>query len=140
MKLLVLFLSAALSLMLSSVPTYAQDQNPRDADSFRVGVAVPSSWSFLWDDSRSELISSGYQQDQGDRSTPLVNIYNVVSGEKRSIDVLKEFPNARRVYIYGLAGGPEGSVLLAAKWNQRMACSRGTSFLCLTTIPRCSSI
>ncbi|MGA8673746.1 MAG: hypothetical protein WB621_00975, partial [Candidatus Acidiferrales bacterium] len=97
MNALVFSLSAALSLMLSSVPTYAQDQNPRDANSFRVGVAVPDGWSFLWDDSHSELVSSGYQQDQGDRSTPLVNIYNVVSGEKRSIDVLKEFPNARRV-------------------------------------------
>jgi hypothetical protein len=115
MKALVFSLSAALSLMLSFVPAYAQDQKPRDANSFRVDVAVPGGWSFLWDDSRSELISSAYQQDQGDRTTPLVNIYNVVSGAKRSIDVLKEFPNTRRVYIYGLAGGPEGSVLLAGE-------------------------
>jgi hypothetical protein len=115
MKALVFSLSAALSLMLSSVPAYAQEQNPRDANSFRVRVAVPGGWSFLWDDSRSELISSAYQQDQGDRTTPLVNIYNVVSGEQRSIDVLKEFPNARRVYINGLADGPEGSVLLAGE-------------------------
>src|ERR1700722_4105712 len=114
MKALVFSLPAALSLMLSSVPAYAQDQNPREANSFRVRMAVLGGWS-LWDDSRSELISSAYQQDQGDRTTPLVNIYNVVSGEKRSIDVLKEFPNARCVYINSLAGGPEGSVLLAGE-------------------------
>jgi hypothetical protein len=114
MKALAFSLSAALSLMLSAVPAYAQDRNPREANSFRVRVAVPAGWS-LWDDSRSELINSAYQQGQEDRTTPLVNIYNVVSGEKRSIDVLKQFPNARYVSVNGLAGGPQGSVLLACE-------------------------
>jgi hypothetical protein len=65
----------------------------------------------LWDDSHSELINSVYQPRQGDRTTPLVNIYNVVSGEKRPIDILREFPNARYVYVTGLASGPDRSVL-----------------------------
>ena len=46
-----------------------------------------------------------------------MNIYNVASGEKRSIDVLKEFPNARYAYVKGLASGPEGSVLLVCEVN-----------------------
>ncbi|MGA7186947.1 MAG: hypothetical protein WBY66_00475 [Candidatus Acidiferrales bacterium] len=116
MKLLVVLLSAALSLILSSVPACAQDQNPREANSFRVRVEAPGGWT-LWDDSRSELIVSAYESRQGDRTTPLVNIYNVVSGEERSIDVLKEFPNARNIYVSGLASGPAGSVLLVCEMN-----------------------
>ncbi|MFY9805523.1 MAG: hypothetical protein WA211_13840 [Candidatus Acidiferrales bacterium] len=114
MKALIFFWFAALSLTLSSIPADAQDQNPREANSFRVRAAVPGGWS-LWDDSRSELINSAYQQGPGDRGSPLVNIYNIMSGEKRSIDVLKEFPNTRAVYVNGLAGGPQGSVLLACE-------------------------
>ncbi|MGC1596277.1 MAG: hypothetical protein WA774_13050, partial [Candidatus Acidiferrales bacterium] len=68
MKLLVFLLSAALSLILSSVPACAQDQNPREANSFRVRVEAPSGWT-LWDDSRSELIVSAYESRQGDRTT-----------------------------------------------------------------------
>jgi hypothetical protein len=128
MKALAFSLSAGLSLMLSSVPAYAQDQNPREANSFRVRVSVPAGWS-LWDDSRSELISSAYQQDQGDRTTALVNIYNVVSGDQRSIDVLKDLPNARRVYINGLAGGPEGSVLLAGELESNDGVFAGDNLL-----------
>jgi hypothetical protein len=114
MRALVVVLCAALGLTLPCVAADSQDQNPQPENGFRVRVAVPGGWS-LWNDSRSELIRVAYQRDQGDRIAPLVNIYNVVSGERRSIDVLKEFPNARRVYIYGLAGGPEGSVLLAGE-------------------------
>jgi hypothetical protein len=110
MRVLVFFLPAALTLVLSSVPAYAQEQNPHAKNGFRVRVETPGGWT-LWDDSQSELINSAYQPRQGDRATPLVNIYNVVSGEKRSIDILKDFPNARYIYVNGLASGPDGSVL-----------------------------
>jgi hypothetical protein len=110
MRALFFFLCAALGLTLSSVPAYPQDQNPQAKNVFRVRVEAPGGWT-LWDDSQSELINSAYQPRQGDRTTPLVNIYNLVSGEKRSIDILKEFPNARYVYVTGLASGPDGSVL-----------------------------
>jgi hypothetical protein len=110
MRTLVFFLSAVLSWMLSTVPAYSQNQNPHGKNVFRVRVEAPGGWT-LWDDSRSELIDSAYQPRQRDRTTPLVNIYNGASGEKRSIDVLKEFPNARYVYVTGLASGPDGSVL-----------------------------
>jgi hypothetical protein len=116
MKPLVFFLSAALSLMLSSVPADAQDQNPQAKNGFRVRLEPPGAWT-LWDDSRSALVNSGNQARQGDRTTPFVNIYNVVSGEKHSIDVLKEFPNARYTDLTGLAGGPEGSVLVVCEMN-----------------------
>jgi len=96
--------------MLSTVPAYAQDQSSRAEDGFRVRVEAPEGWT-LWDDSRRELINSAYQPRQGDRTTPLVNVYNLASGEKRSIDILKEFPNARYLYVTGLASGPDGSVL-----------------------------
>jgi len=107
---LVFFLCAALSLILSTVPAYAQDQSDFAKNAFRVRVEALGSWT-LWDDSHSELINSAYQPRQGDRTTPLVNIYNVASGEKRSIDILKEFPNARYIYVNSLASGPDGSVL-----------------------------
>lgn len=116
MKPLVFFLSAVLSLTLSSVPAYAQDPNPQAKNDFRVRVDAPFGW-WLWDDSRNELINSAYEPRQGDRTTPLVNIYNVASGEKRSVDVLKEFPNARNIYVNGLASGPGGSVLVVCEVN-----------------------
>jgi hypothetical protein len=110
MRGLVVFLPAALSLILSSLPASAQDQIPHAKNSFRVPADAPESWT-LWDDSHSELITSAYQRSQEDRATPLVKIYDVVSGEKRSIDILKEFPNAPYVHVTGLASGPDGSVL-----------------------------
>jgi hypothetical protein len=115
MRVLVFFLCAALSLMLPSGVAHAQDQNPQRENGFRGRTEAPGGWT-LWDDSRSELINSAYQLRQGDR-TPLVNIYNVVSGEKRSIDILKEFPNTRSVYVTGLASNPEGSVVIVCEAN-----------------------
>ena len=114
-KPLVLLLSAALGLILSSVPADAQDQNPQAKNGFRVRVEALGAWT-LWNDSRSELVNSAYQLRQGEQ-TPIVNIYNAVSGEKRSIDVLKEFPNARNTYVAGLASGPKGSVLVVCEMN-----------------------
>jgi hypothetical protein len=116
MKPLVLFLSAALSLILSSVPADAQDQNPQAKNGFRIRVEAPGAWT-LWNDSRSELVNSGNQSRQGERTTAFVNIYNVASGEKRSIDILKEFPNARYVDVTGLASGPDGAVLVVCDVN-----------------------
>jgi hypothetical protein len=110
MKALVFCLCADLALMLLTVPAYGQDQSSLAKNGFRVRVEAPGGWT-LWDDAHSELINSVYQPRHGDRTTPLVNVYNVVSGEKRSIDILKEFPNARYVYVIGLASGPDGSVL-----------------------------
>ena len=115
MRVLVFLLCAALSLMLPSVVAHAQDQNPQGDNGFRVRTEAPGGWT-LWDDSRSELINAAYQLPPGAR-TPLVNIYNVVSGEKRSIDVLKEFPNTRSVYVTGLANNPEGSVVIVCEAN-----------------------
>jgi hypothetical protein len=116
MRPLVFFLSTALSLMLSSVPADAQDQNPQAKNVFRVRVDSPSGW-WLWDDSRSELVNSGNQSRQGEKTTAFVNIYNVASGEKRSIDILKEFPNAQYVDVTGLASGPDGAVLVVCEVN-----------------------
>jgi hypothetical protein len=45
MKPLVLFLSAALSLILSSVPADAQDQNPQAKNGFRIRVEAPGAWT-----------------------------------------------------------------------------------------------
>jgi hypothetical protein len=115
-KPLVLFLPAALSLILSSVPADAQDQNTQAKNGFRVRVEAPGAWT-LWNDSHSELFNSGNQSRQGERTTAFVNIYNVASGEKHSINILKEFPNARYVNVTGLASGPDGAVLVVCEVN-----------------------
>jgi hypothetical protein len=114
MRTIVFFLSVSLGLTLSSVPADAQDQNPQAKNVFRVRVDSPSGW-WLWDDSRSELVNSGNQSRQRERATAFVNIYNVASGEKRSIDILKEFPNAQYVDVTGLASGPDGAVLVVCE-------------------------
>ena len=99
------------------VPTDAQqqEQNSQGRSGFSVRVEPSSAWS-LWDDTRDELIvSAGSSQQVADRSHPLVSIYNVVSGEKRSIDILKDFLSARFVNIDALAAGPRGSVVTACR-------------------------
>jgi hypothetical protein len=115
----VFFWCAALSLSLGFVPAYArqQDHNPRGGSGFGVRVEAPNSWS-LWDDTRDELIvSAGSSQQVADRISPLVNIYSVLSGKKRSIDILKDFPRARYVNIDALAAGPGSSVMIACEVN-----------------------
>jgi hypothetical protein len=113
------FWCAALSLSLGVVPTYPQltDQKPEKRTGFSVRVEAANGWS-LWDDTRDELIvSAGSSQQEAARIGPLVNIYNVVSGEKRSIDILKDFPRARYVNVDALAAGPSGSVVIACEVN-----------------------
>src|SRR5580700_4704465 len=100
----VFFWCAALILGLGADPTYPQqqDQNPQGRSGFSVRVDPSNSWS-LWDDTRNELIvSAGSSQQEADRIGPLVNIYNVVSGEKRSIDIQKDFPSARYINVDAL--------------------------------------
>src|SRR5271156_4132637 len=115
----VFFGCAVLSLSLGVVPTYPQqqDQKSERGTGFSVRVEPSYSWS-LWDDTRDELIvSAGSSQQEAARIGPLVNIYNVVSGEKRSIDILKDFPRARYVNVDALAAGPSGSVVIACEVN-----------------------
>lgn len=119
MRAFVFFWCAALSLNLGVVPAdpQQQDQYPQERDGFSVRVEAPYSWS-LWDDTRDELIvSAASSQQEADRIGPLVNIYNVVSGAKRSIDILKDFPAARYVNVDALAAGPGGSVVIACEVN-----------------------
>ena len=113
----VFFWCAALILGLGADPTYPQqqDQNPQGRSGFSVRVDPSNSWS-LWDDTRNELIvSAGSSQQEADRIGPLVNIYNVVSGEKRSIDIQKDFPSARYINVDALAVGPGGSIVIACE-------------------------
>jgi hypothetical protein len=113
------FWCAALSFGLGVVPTSAQqqDQNPEGRNGFSVRVEAPNGWS-LWDDTRDELIvSAGSSQQEASRIGPLVKIYNVVSGERRSIDILKDFPSARFVNVDALAAGAGGSVVVACEVN-----------------------
>lgn len=117
MRAFAFFCSAAVSLILGVVPTFPQQQkqNSQAGTGFRVRVEAANGW-FLWDDARNELIVfTGSSQQEADRSGPLVNIYNAVSGEKRSIELLKDFPAARYVNVDALGAGPGGSVLIACE-------------------------
>jgi hypothetical protein len=129
MRIFVSLVFASLNLTLAIVPAYTQqqEQNSQERNSFRVRLETPGG-SSLWNDSRSELIV-GNSHRQGDRSTARVDIYNVVSGEKRSIDILKEFPNARYVYVEGLAVSPEGSILVACEVDSNEAAFAGDRLL-----------
>src|SRR5580704_3737295 len=115
MRIFVSLFFAALNLTLVAFPSSAQEpgKNPQDKNDISVRVETPGTL-YLWDDSRNEL-TIGDSNHRGDRPTPLVNIYNVLSGEKRSLDIVKEFPDARYVYILGLASGPDGSVVVACE-------------------------
>jgi hypothetical protein len=126
----VAFLSAALLVCVAVDPAYSQQQyrNTREEGSFRVHLETSVFWS-LWDDSRNELFTSSGTQYPASRTATLVNIYNVVSGKKRSVDILKEFPNARNISVEGLAVGPEGSVLVACEVNSDNGAFAGGNLL-----------
>jgi hypothetical protein len=117
MRVLFSLLSTVLNLTLVAFPALSQQQqkNPQESNGFRIRVETSGAWS-LWDDSRNELII-GDSHPRGERPASLVNIYNALSGEKRSLDILKEFPDAEYVYIQGLANGPDGSVLVTCEVN-----------------------
>ena len=117
MRAFVFFGCAALSLSLGVVPAYPQQQdpNPQGRSGFRVRLEPSYAWS-LWDDTRNELIvSAGSSQQEASRIGPLVNIYNAVSGEKRCIAILKDFPSALFVNVDALAAGSDGSVVMACE-------------------------
>lgn len=92
----------------------AHGQAPNRESSFRVQLENPAAW-YAWTDSRSELITSAGMQRGGSPTAPALNIYNVVSGQKRSIDIQREFPEAKKIYVESVAAGPSGSVIVACE-------------------------
>lgn len=115
MKAFVRLLSASLNLVFIALPAFTQQpqQNEKATNSFRVQVETLGGW-FLWDDSRNELIMSSSHQ-RWERPPSLANVYNVRTGEKRSLDIPKEFPSDGNVYVGGLASGPGGSILITCE-------------------------
>jgi hypothetical protein len=90
-----------------------QDVAP-DKSVFRAPVDILELW-VVWDDARSELVGFTFYQRREDSSGPLIRIYSPLSGERRSIDVFKDFPNASFISVDGFAIGPNGSILLACE-------------------------
>lgn len=114
----------ALLLVFSLTPCFAgilacaekQDDSSGNTE-LRAPADLIGIWE-VWDDARNELVSFGTYQRREDSTTPLVRIYNVLSGEKRSIDVFKDFPNASFISVDGFAVGPHGHILLACAIGQ----------------------
>jgi hypothetical protein len=69
-----------------------------------------------WNGARNEFVSYGGYEHQQSSPLPLIDIYPV-SGQKRSVDVLANFPFARSVSIDSLTVGADGSVLVACSLN-----------------------
>jgi hypothetical protein len=116
MRVLVSLVAFTLGLFFAVVPAYThhQDQKPQAENRFRIRLETPAVWS-RWDDPRNELITAAADIRPVGPATPLVSIYNAVSGEKRSISIPKEFSKARYVYVDAIAVGSEGSVLVACE-------------------------
>jgi hypothetical protein len=98
-------------------PSFTQrpQETLKEKSSFRVRVDTLGSWT-LWDDSRNELIISD-SQGHWERPPSLARVYDVRTGEKRSLDIPTEFPQDAFVYVGGLASGPDGSVLVTCEVN-----------------------
>jgi len=116
MRVFISVLVSALGLSFAVAPAYTQnqDQKPQEENRFRIRLESPSIWS-RWDDSRNELITSAADIRPLGPDTPLVSIYNAVSGEKRSISIPREFSKARYVYVDAIAVGPDGTAIVACE-------------------------
>jgi hypothetical protein len=111
----------ALLLALSLTPCFTcvlasadKQQDSSGKTELRVPTDLIGIWQ-VWDDARSEFVSFGTYQRRKTSATPLVRIYNVLSGEKRSIDVFKDFPNASYVAVEAFAVARDGSIVLACE-------------------------
>ena len=87
---------------------------PGDKANLRAPVDTLGLWK-VWDDARTELVTFGSYQRREDSTGPLIRVYNPLSGERRSIDVFTDFPNASFIGVDGFAVGPNGSILLACE-------------------------
>lgn len=118
MKAWALLLAFSLISFLPSIVACAEKQEDSSGKSeLRAPVDMIGIWH-VWDDARSELVTFGSYQRREDSTAPLVRIYNVLSGEKRSIDVFKDFPNALFISVDGFAVGPHGQIVLACGIGQ----------------------
>ncbi len=95
-----------------------QLQATRTDDDFFIQTDGPAESHALmkWNGARNEFVSYGGYEHQQYRPLPLIDIYPV-SGQKRSLDVLANFPFARSVTIDSLTVGADGSVLVACSLN-----------------------
>lgn len=111
--------SALVSSLATAIP-YPTQQSEADqkSEEFTIHVDLPlrtiGPW-MIWNGARNEFVTSGDVERQEYSPLPIINIYNPASGDRRSINILEQFPNVRSVTINGLATASNGSVLVACE-------------------------
>jgi hypothetical protein len=101
MRVLCLTLAA---LLCASMITFAQAPSE--------SVQIPMNSFLRWNDAMNEVVLF---RDQHSRSEIPLEIYNMTTGAKRSIDILKDFPQSSQVIISNVAVGSDGTIVVVCR-------------------------
>ncbi len=103
----------ALCLMLASLllsPGISFAQAP--SESVPGGVRMPTTDFFRWNDAMNEVV---LYRDQASRSEIPLEVYDMRTGAKRTIDILKDFPQSSKVIIANVAVGADGTIVVVCR-------------------------
>jgi hypothetical protein len=96
------------ALLWSSVISFAQTPS----ESVPGGVHLPLNGFLRWNDAMSEVV---VYRDQRSRSEIPLEVYDMATGAKRNIDILKDFPQSSRAVISNVAVGSDGTIVVVCR-------------------------
>lgn len=101
MRVLCLMLAGLLS---ASVISFAQAPSE--------SVQIPMNGFLRWNDAMNELV---LYRDQRSRSEIPLEVYNMTTGAKRNVDILKDFPQSSQVIVSNVAVGSDGTIVVLCR-------------------------
>jgi hypothetical protein len=102
------------SLLWASLVSFAQAPNK----SMTGDVRIPLNGFFRWDDAMNEVV---VYRDQHSRSEIPLEVYDIRTGAKRTIDILKDFPQSSQVYVSNIAVANDGGIVVVCRLQSSSA-------------------
>jgi hypothetical protein len=76
------------------------------------GTRIPPTGFVKWDDTTNEVV---VYRDQHSRSEIPLEVYDALTSAKRSLSVLKDFPQASQAFISNVGVGPGGTIVVICR-------------------------
>jgi hypothetical protein len=102
-----------LCLMLASLlwsPVISLAQAP--SESVPGSVRIPLNGFLRWNDTMNEVV---VYRDQRSRSEIPLEVYDMATGAKRTIDILKDFPQSLQAIVSNVAMGTDGTIVVVCR-------------------------